>query len=350
MKSFAERHFRTRLYRAALRNAALGVALAGAIFAGTGSAFAQAQPINLTIGSFAQGSSWYVYAVNLGELLRNEFPSGSTIDTPPIAGGLGNPPLVSTGKAQLAFGMAVVGAWALDGKNAYKAPLANLRALVGGWDEYYLVPIARGVEANADLTGFFKTVRPKARVTLLQRGSIGAFGGIQLLEIAGADEKALSAQGGNYEFGSFDMVKNRFANSTGDVFVQVATIGHPSITEMAQNSPVTFLQPSKAVLDEMTKRYGWETRVLPKGTFPGQKEDVLLPATTTTLFASAEMPETQAYLIVKTICEKADKLRAAHKALATFDCQKNEVWSKSVNGLPLHPGAERYYRERGWLK
>ncbi|MEO8080299.1 MAG: TAXI family TRAP transporter solute-binding subunit [Caldimonas sp.] len=323
------------------------LALAGAL--GCATLLAHAEPVHLTIGSFSQGSSWYVYSVNLGELLRSALPPGSTVDTPPLAGGLANPKLVASGKAQLAFGMAVVGSWALDGKNSFKEPLPDLRALVGGWDDYYLVPLARGKGFDPALAGFFKTVRPKAHVTLLQRGSIGAYGGEQLLDIAGAGEKPLEAQGGGYEFGSFGMVKDRFAGGSSDVFVHVATLGHPSITEIAQANPVTFLEPSKATLDEMTKRYGWGTNTLPKGTFPGQDKDILLPSTTTTLFASTAMSNDMAYLITKTICEHTDKLHAAHKALATFDCA-NGAWKRDVNGLPLHAGAERYYRERGWLK
>jgi len=326
------------------------VAAAGAALGLTSLAATAASPVNLTIGSFSQGSSWYVYSVNLGELLRAALPPGSQVDTPPLAGGLGNPPMVESGKAQLAFGMAVVGNWALEGKNAYKKPMQDLRALVGGWDEYFLVPMARGETKSDDLANYFKSVNPKATVTLLQRGSVGAYGGEQMLELAGAGEKAVKAHGGDYEFGSFDMVKNRFAAGTADVFVQTATLGHPSITEMARTTPLTFLQPSQAVLDEMKKRYGWETHTLPKGTFPGQDKDVRLPGTTTTLFTSTAMPDDLAYTIVKTICEKTDKLRVAHKALADFDCKKNEVWKRETTGMPLHAGAERYYRERGWLQ
>lgn len=332
-----------------IRGAALAAALAGFLLPGAAQA-QQQKPVNLTIGSFVQGSSHYVYGVNIGEVLRAELPAGSTVDTPPIAGGLGNPRLVAAGKAQLALSLAVAGSWALEGKYAYKEPMSKLRSLIGGWDEYYLVPLARGEVADADITNFIKKVRPKSHVTLLARGSLGAFGGQQLLETAGADEKALAAQGGSYEFGSFDMVKNRFANGSADVFIQVATVGHPGITEIAQGTKVTFLQPSKAQLDEMTKKFGWSTRTLPKGTFPGQTNDVLLPSTTTMLFASTDMSEEQAYFIVKTLCEKADKLRAAHKALSTFDCEKNQVWTKEANGMPLHAGAEKYYREKGWLK
>ena len=330
-----------------IRNVALAATAAAAF--GLAASPAAAQPMNLTIGSFSQGSSWYVYSVNLGELLRASLPPGSNVDTPPLAGGLGNPPMVESGKAQLAFGMAVVGSWALEGKNAYKKPLGDLRALVGGWDEYFLVPMARGAGQPAELAAYFKA-NPKATVTLLQRGSVGAFGGEQMLELAGAGEKALKAQGGDYEFGSFDMVKNRFAAGSADVFVQTATLGHPSITEMARTNPLTFLEPSKATLDEMKKRYGWETRTLPKGTFQGQDKDIALPGTTTTLFASTAMSNDLAYTVVKTVCEQTAKLRVAHKALANFDCVKNEVWKRENTGMPLHAGAERYYRERGWLK
>jgi TRAP-type uncharacterized transport system substrate-binding protein len=171
-----------------------------------------------------------------------------------------------------------------------------------------------------------------------------------MLEMVGIDEKTLPAQGGNFEFGSFDMVKSRFAAGTADVFIHTATIGHPSITEMARSTQLTFLQPTQAVLDNMAKRFGWETHVLPKGTFPGQDVDLRLPGTTTTLFASTAMSDDMAYLVVKTVCEQTGKLRVAHKALVDFDCVKNEVWKREGIGMPLHAGAERYYRQRGWLK
>ncbi|MBI3434291.1 MAG: hypothetical protein HY056_04325 [Proteobacteria bacterium] len=211
------------------------------------------------------------------------------------------------------------------------------------------MPMARGTGYSTDLGNFFKNVQPKARVTLLQRGGVGSFGGQQLLEIAGADEKTLASRGGSYEFGTFDMVKNRFAAGSGDIFVQVATIGHPSISEIAQSTPVTFLQPTRDELSIMTKRYGWESKALPKGSFKGQEHDVLLPSTTTTLFASTALADDLAYTIVKTICEKTDRLHKAHKALAKFDCAHG-AWKMQVTGLPLHAGAERYYKERGWLQ
>jgi uncharacterized protein len=323
-----------------------GCAAAAAIALPSGAA-AQ-QPVNLTIASFSQGSGWYVYAVNLAELLRQSLPAGSKVDAPPIAGAVGNPRMVSEGKADLGFGMALVGHWARRGEVAYKQPMEDLRALAGGWDQYYLAVIASGRDAGPGLEKFLKD-RPKMRVVMLPRGGVGSLGGLQMLQLMNAGEDALKQRGGSYEYTSFDAIKGRFASRAADLFIQVANPGHPAISEIAQNNPVTFLQPPESVLAEMSKRYGWQIEVMPKGTFPNQDQDVRLPGTTTTLFASTRMSDDLAYTIVRTICEKTDRLQAAHKALAGFDCAKG-VWREPVNGLPLHAGAARYYRERGWLK
>lgn len=306
------------------------------------------QPVSLTIASFGQGSGWYVYAVNLGETLRQALPPGSKVDTPPIAGSVGNPRLVSVGKADLGFGMALVNNWAQKGSVSYDKPLPDLRALVGGWDQYYLVPVASG-EADPDMDKFLHKDRSKARVVTLPRGGVGPVGAAQLLGIMNSGEDALKARGGNNEYASFAAVKSLFSGRNVDLFIHVLNPGHPTVTEIAQNTPVSFLQPPQSALEEMSKKYGWTVATMPKGTFPKQTQDIRLPSTHTTLFASTRMSDAMAYTIVKTICEKTDQLRAAHKALAKFDCA-NGAWKEEANGLPLHAGAARYYKERGWLK
>lgn len=319
-----------------------------AAFAISSAASAQ-QPVNLNIGSFIQGSGWYVYAVNLAEVLRQSLPPGSKIDSPPIAGAVGNIRLVSEGKADLAFGMALVGNWANKGIVAFPKPVEGLRALAGGWDDYYLFSVAAGSDVGPAFDKFLMKDRPNTRIFLLPRGGVGPLGAQQMLALMGASEDDVKKRGGSYEYTSFDAVKGRFAGRSVDLFMNVANPGHPSFTEIAQNNAVTFLQPPQATLEEMQKRYGWNILTMPKGTFPTQTADLRLPGTTTTLFASTRMTDDVAYTIVKTICEKTDRLQAAHKALAKFDCA-NGVWKEEVNGLPLHAGAARYYKERGWLK
>lgn len=335
--------------RAAFRKSCVTcLVLLGAFVIPVGGASAQ-QPAKMTIASFSQGSGWYVYAVNLAELLRQSLPAGSSVDAPPIAGALGNIRLVGEGKADMAFGMALVGNWAQKGIVAFDKPVSNLRALAGGWDRYYLVAVASGRDAGPGMDKFLEKDRPNTRIALLPKGGVGPFGGQQMLQLVNAGEDAVRQRGGNYEYTTFEAVKGRFSSRTVDLFINLANPGHPSFTEIAQNNAVTFLQPPQAMLEEMQKRYGWNIDVMPKDTFPTQTQDLRLPGTTTTLFASTRMSDDMAYSVVKTICEGTERLRAASKALASFDCA-NGVWREEVNGLPLHDGAARYYRERGWLK
>ncbi len=66
----------------------------------------------------------------------------------------------------------------------------------------------------------------------------------------------------------------------------------------------------------------------------------------TTIAVSASMPDDLAYLVTRTINDNADHVRRIHESLADYDPSKAHLHL----GVPLHPGAERYYREKGWLE
>lgn len=66
----------------------------------------------------------------------------------------------------------------------------------------------------------------------------------------------------------------------------------------------------------------------------------------TTIIVSASMSDDVAYRITKTINDNADRLRKLHASLVDYDPAQG--WLHL--GAALHPGAERYYRERGWLR
>ena len=66
----------------------------------------------------------------------------------------------------------------------------------------------------------------------------------------------------------------------------------------------------------------------------------------TLIIANKSLSEEMAYLITKTICENKDAMAKAHKAWSNF---KPELAGTPANtGIPLHPGALKYYQERGW--
>ena len=88
---------------------------------------------------------------------------------------------------------------------------------------------------------------------------------------------------------------------------------------------------------------------IPAGTYPkasNAAEDVASASMGTTIAVSASMSPDLAYRITQAINDNADRVRRIHSSLADYDPASAGLRL----GVPLHPGAERYYREKGWLK
>ena len=66
-----------------------------------------------------------------------------------------------------------------------------------------------------------------------------------------------------------------------------------------------------------------------------------------TLVTSAKVPEETVYQLVKSTFENFEDFKALHPAFANLDPAK---MIKDGLSAPLHPGAEKYYKEKGWLK
>jgi uncharacterized protein len=121
-----------------------------------------------------------------------------------------------------------------------------------------------------------------------------------------------------------------------------ANIADPTTTCEAQLVPIT----GEAIdgLIEANPYYAAVT--IPGGTYANNAEDVQTFGVLAVLAASTATPDDAVYALVKAVFENFDTFKSLHPALANLS-EENMI----VDGLsaPLHPGAERYYQERGWL-
>jgi TRAP transporter TAXI family solute receptor len=299
----------------------------------------------LRIATLELGSSWYVYGGLMADVLRRELPKGSTIDILPYAGGVGNMNLVSTGEAELGLGFPVTGKWAFEGQMAYDKKMTNLRGLVGGFDEYFVGIV---VTKKSKITSLADIPRKKMPIHLVTvtRGSMGEFANRQILEAVGAGYKTIESYGGKITHTSFGVITKMLTDGQADVFMQVVTAGHPAMTEIAITTEVTFLGLDDEVIKKLT-RFGWSPAFLPAGTFKGQNIKTPTIGTTTCLIATDKLPNEVAYAVTKAICDNREILSKGHAGLKPFNPQKG--WKPENLGLPLHPGAEKYFKEKGWI-
>jgi TRAP transporter TAXI family solute receptor len=303
-------------------------------------------PVNLAFATLDTGSAWYVYGATRAELLRKALPAGSNIDVKPRAGGVGNPRLVAKNETPLGFAFTISNRWAYEGKEAYDQKLDNLRGLVGGLDRYYLVAVTAkklGLNSVKDV----KDKRIPIKMVTQPVGSLGEFAGRQLLRAYGVTYSDIKSWGGSTQHVGYNIIIDAFKDGRADVLFAVVTPKHPSVSEIVSSVDVKFVGLEPDMIAALAP-LGYTAATMPAETFKSQNEPVKTVGFPTVLITNKELPEPIAYTVTRTIVDNKDALVRGHAGLAEFDPQT--AWEPAKVGVPLHPGAERAYREKGWMK
>jgi TRAP transporter TAXI family solute receptor len=309
------------------------------------SAWAQ-QAVTLAFATLDSGSAWYVYGATMADLLRRALPPGSNVDVKPFSGGVGNAKLVARNETPLGLSFTVTNRWAYEGKEAYDARLENLRALVGGLDTYYLVAVAQKKLGIASLREI-KDRKLPVRIFTQPVGALGEFGGRQLLRAYGLTYADIKGWGGATTHVGYNIIIDAFKDGRADLLLAVVTPKHPSVSEIATFTDVSFLGLEPEAVKGL-EPLGYALATMPANTFKNQPEPVHTVGFPTVVITNSDLPEPVAYTITRTIIENKEALVRGHAGLAQFD--PRTAWQADKVGIPLHPGAERAYREKGWMK
>jgi uncharacterized protein len=139
---------------------------------------------------------------------------------------------------------------------------------------------------------------------------------------------------------SVELIKNRQLDAT----LQSAGLGVSSIRDLATSIPVNVV----AVPPEAVSKLGppYISATIPAGTYNGQAADVPTMAIVNFLVTHEGVSEETVYQMTKQLFENLDQMVAAHNAAKAISL------AKATDGmpLPLHPGAARYYKEKGLIK
>lgn len=310
----------------------------------TTAAFAQ----EVRIGAMREGTSWYVFAATLEQMLEPIFGDNS-VEIVARGGGVANPMIVQNGKAEIALSNVATSVWAFNGNPVYQGASApDIRALVGGLNDVYIGVMARPEfikeMGTNDLGKILSSGKP-VRILMKPAGSSAVPAAMMILEALGSSPDKIKADGGDIIQLEASQIADVLRNGDADIYIDTVVKGHPTITEVSLTAHIEFLDIPKQALDFMAKngmepgKYGpW---------FDSQKTATDGVNLGTELIASSSLDDEKAYQITKTIIEHADTLKSSNAAWAGFNPET--AWKPSAVGIPLHPGAERYFKERGWM-
>ncbi|WP_307343125.1 TAXI family TRAP transporter solute-binding subunit [Caldalkalibacillus uzonensis] len=165
----------------------------------------------------------------------------------------------------------------------------------------------------------------------------------QTLEAYGVDYDSV-----NHNFVGFTEATDLMRNRQVDAAMIMAGIPAAAVSEMTATADGVLLSYDDDIIAKMQEQYPWYIEfIISAESYENQDEDVKTVAQLNMLVVDASMPEEVAYDLVKTFWEKIDQLQDAHAVVAQFDVEN------AVTGLadvPLHPGAEKYYKEVGVLQ
>jgi TRAP transporter TAXI family solute receptor len=317
-------------YRRLIRGllvAATGLALA------TGAA-AQQKFINVLTGG--QAGVYYPLGVALSQIYGKALPDAKA-SVQATKASVENLNLLQAGRGEIALtlGDSLSDAWKGVEDAGFKTKLDKLRTVAGVYSNYIQIVAnaESGIKTLADLKGKRISVGAPRSGTELNARAILKAAGLSYADFAKVEYLSFAE--------SVELMKNRQL----DVTLQSAGLGVASIRDLATAIKIVVV-PIPADVVAKVGDAAYSAGTIPANTYSGQTEAVPTAAIKNFLVSHTGVPDDVVYAMTKSMFDNLDTLVAAHSAA------KGIVRDQAIKTLPvpLHPGAERYYREVGLLK
>lgn len=303
---------------------------------GLGTAGAQTKGARISIGTGGTAGVYYPLGGGLAAVLSKYVP-GLDATAEVTAGSIANLQLIGGGKSEVGFTMADAAWDAYNGLDKFKDKKVALRTLVVFYpNRMHVVTVeGKGIEKMTDLKG--KRVATGAPASGTEVMSM------RLLEAYGLDPN----KDVNRERLSLAESVNALKDGKVDALMWVGGVPTPGITDLAATPGKTVkLIDHGDGAEGMRKKYGplYVKNKILANAYPGEKRETTNIDVWNLLVVPESADENLVYQITKTMFEKKDELVKAHKD-AAFLSLDNQLTGGSP--IPFHPGALKYFRERG---
>jgi len=127
-------------------------------------------------------------------------------------------------------------------------------------------------------------------------------------------------------------------------------VGHPSanIQDPTTVCGAKLVNVTGPAVEKLVKQHAYYAHAtIPGGLYPGNPQDTKTYGVLATVVSSSKVPANTVYAVVKAVFDNFDEFKKLHPA---FGALKPENMVKDGLSAPLHDGAVKYYREKGWIK
>jgi TRAP transporter TAXI family solute receptor len=316
-----------------MRKLALAMVIGAVAFA---TPVAMAQQKTLAIGTGGTGGVYYPLGGGLANVLSKTLP-GVQATAEVTGGSVDNLKLIGSGQSEIGFSMADAALDALNGQDKFKGNPVGVRTLLVLYpNRMHVVSIeGTGIVKMADLKG--------KRVSTGSPGSATEVMAFRVIEAAGLDKDKDMKRERLSVAESVNALKDRKI----DAFFWVGGLPTASVTDLGATPGVKIAMVDHAdTVEKMNAKYGplYAAGIIPAKTYPGQDADNKIVVVWNILVTSDKMPDDMAYNVVKTVFDKKSDLVAVHKEAMAIEYASQ---LKANSPIPWHPGALKYFAEKG---
>jgi uncharacterized protein len=244
--------------------------------------------------------------------------------------------LLQAGRGEIAFtlGDSLSDAWKGNEEAGFKSPLKKLRGIAAIYPNYIQI-VARadsGIKTLADMKGKSISVGAPKSGTELNARVILAAAGLSYKDFSKVEYLPFGE--------SVELMKNRQI----DITLQSAGLGVSALRDLATSVDIVVV-PIPADVIKKTNDPAYLPAIIPANTYRGQTTDVPAAAVQNYLVTQDGVSNDVVYSMTKALWTNLDSLVAAHSAAKAIELKH------ALDGMPvpLHPGAEKYYKEVGLI-
>jgi len=308
------------------RQTLAAMALGAGIALGAG--MAEAQQIRLMTGP--QGGSWYPLG---GAIANIADKHGIGVQVLPGAG-IANVLAVSLGRADLGFGNSISTVDGVAGRPPFEEVAENVCNVATLYPQYFQIVVNAdsGIETVADARGKSIAIQPVGNTA----EAISA----QLFEVHGMTYDDM----GRVSFVSYTDAVSLMKDNNAQMFTLGTTVPASAVMDLASSRSIKLLELDEDMFEAMRElNPGYSKLTIPAGSYPGQDADVDVIGYATHVIARCDLDEDVVYQILEGMVEDMEDLVSIVRVMSDTTL---EVMATDT-GVPLHPGAERFYQDHG---
>ncbi len=317
---------------------------AAAPAAGTLGPMPQIPATTLQFAAGSVGGGWYALAAAMSDLVKQEVPNLQLNVVP--GAGIANHPRVVSNDVQLAMGFPSVAKALMEGVEPFQAAdkSQDIRAVLSSLSvTFFTFAVADEVPFNS----FEEFVQKKypLKISMDRVGTTDEWVWRLALKHFGVSNDDLKKWGGSVTYVGYADQANNFKDKHVDAMWDNIAAPGPHIQDAMLSRKVKFIPLPESLRRELIDKGAWADRNIPAKVYGNDKEIGSVGAVAT-IMTSPKVSEDVIYAFTRVINENADKVRKMQASAEIFD--PATAWKET--GAQLHPGAAKYFKEKGYMK